>query len=275
MGIQLCWGKQSSPFLLLPHLSGVRHRSHSEVDIWLYVYRLATLSTLTDISDFLLIQGQGSEECNILAPALCKIVNADAYTLVLMFWAMLQLTWVTMLLFVQFVQISRALTTWENMRGSHGGHGSRASEAITSALTTGTTSRAGAQIGSTGLGPDPVMPPTHAPGGHHHHHKAGCFAQWKKILGVDTFVETALHAGDKNTSRRNRNPFSNGCYGNCKDFLCDPAPVFGKRENGSAVLGGQVVDYTSMYETPRMNARRRGGGAGGGAYEAVAADDSV
>ncbi len=186
---------------------------------------------------------------------------------------MLQLTWVTMLLFVQFVQISRALTTWENMRGANHGHGGRASEAITSALTTGTTSRAGAQIGSAGLGPDPVVPPTHAPGHHGHHHQAGCFAQWKKILGVDTFMETALHTGDRNGSRRNRNPFSNGCYANCKDFLCDPAPVFGKRDNGSAVLGGQAVDYTSMYETPRISAMRRGGD--GGAYEAVAVDDSV
>jgi hypothetical protein len=224
--------------------------------------------------DFENIQEQGSSECNILAPSLCKIVNSDPYSLVLVFWAMLQLTWVTMLLFVQFVQISRALTTWENMRGAHHGHGGKASEAITSALTTGTTSGAGAQIGNAGSGPNPALPPTHAPG--HHHHKAGCFAQWKKILGVDTFMETALHAGDKAGSRRQRNPFSNGCIGNCKDFLCDPAPVFGKRENGVAVLGGQVVDYAAMYETPRLGRRRAGGNDSAGAYERVAtADDTV
>lgn len=220
------------------------------------------------------IQDQGSSECNLLAPSLCKIVNSDTYTLVLTFWAMLQLTWVTMLLFVQFIQISRALTTWENMRGAHQGHGSKASEAITSALTTGTTTRAGAQIGNTGLGPDPALPPTHAPG---HHHKGGCLAQWKKILGVDTFMETALHAADKGP-RRQRNPFSNGCIGNCKDFFCDSAPVFGKRENGAAALGGRVVDYTAMYETPRlgsgMGTRRRAGGEGG-AYESVSTSDAV
>ncbi|KAH6668801.1 hypothetical protein B0J14DRAFT_546993 [Halenospora varia] len=211
-----------------------------------------------------------SSECNLLAPDLCKIVNADPYTLVLCIWAALQLTWVTMLMFVQLVQISRAMTTWENMKGTGHAHGSKASEAITSALTTGTTSRSGAQIGSTGLGPDPALPPANGHG--HHHHKEGCFKQWKKILGVDTFVETAL-PGAKPT-HRNRNPFSNGCLGNCKDFWCDPAPVFGKRENGSAMLGGQVVDYTAMYETPRlMTTRSRGGG--GGAYEAVAHDDSV
>ncbi|KAH6712082.1 hypothetical protein BKA61DRAFT_609575 [Leptodontidium sp. MPI-SDFR-AT-0119] len=214
----------------------------------------------------------GSPDCNILAEPLCHIVNSDPYTLVLVIWGVLQLTWVTMLLFVQLVQISRAMTTWENMRGSHHDHGSKVSEAFTSALTTGTTSRAGAQIGNTGLGPDPALPPTHAPG-HNHHHKAGCFAQWKKILGVDTFVETALDYKGGGRPRRNRNPFSNGCVGNCKDFWCDPAPVFGKRENGSAMLGGQVVDYTAMYETPRsMSTRRRGGE---GAYESVPADDSV
>lgn len=188
-----------------------------------------------------------------------------------MIWAALQLTWVTMLMFVQLVQISRAMTTWENMRGTDHMHGSKASQAITSALTTGTTSQSGAQIGNAGLGPDPALPPTHAPGGHHHNHKQGCFAQWKKILGVDTFVETALNK--KDTTRRNRNPFSAGCLTNCKDFWCDPAPVFGKRENGAAMLGGQVVDYTAMYETPRMmstGTRTRAGG-----YESVAVDDSV
>lgn len=173
-----------------------------------------------------------------------------------------------MLMFVQLVQISRAMTTWENMRGSNHSHGSKASAAITSALTTGTTTRTGAQIGDTGMGPDPALPPTHAPG--HHHHKEGCFKQWKKILGVDTFVETAL--GDKTKTRRNRNPFSNGCVGNCKDFWCDPAPVFGQRENGSAMLAGQVVDYTAMYETPRLMTMRSRGGA---AYESVGTDDSV
>ena len=200
-------------------------------------------------------------------------MNSDPYTLVLMIWAALQLTWVTMLMFVQFVQISRALTTYENMRGAHHSHG-KASDAVTNALMTGATSWSGSQIGSTGMGPDPALPPTHAPG--HHHHKEGCFAQWKKMLGVDVFVDTAkeTYGSSGNRSRQSRNPFSNGCMGNCKDFWFDPAPVFGKRENGSAQLGGQTVDYTSMYETPRLGTRRRGGGEAG-AYEAVAADETV
>lgn len=60
---------------------------------------------------------------------------------------------------------------------------------------------------------------------------------------------------------------------NCKDFWCDPAPVFGRRENGAAVLGGEVVNYTMMYETPRIGRLRAGDSAG--AYQSVAGDDSV
>jgi hypothetical protein len=209
---------------------------------------------------------------------MCRVVNADAYTFILVVWATLQLTWITMLLFVQLVQVSRAMTTYENMMGANHGHDSKAAEAITSTLTAGTMSRAEAQIGSNGMAPDPALPHAHGHGHGHggHHHGQGCFAQWKKILGIDTFLETALHgsSGTRNRSRRTRNPFSAGCIQNCKDFWCDPAPVFGKRENGEAVLGGAVVNYTTMYDTPRLMSMRPGGDTGG-RYQYVAADDSV
>jgi hypothetical protein len=226
--------------------------------------------------DFTLVSSHASTECNVLGEALCRVVNVDSYTLVLVTWATLQLSWITMLLFVQLVQVSRAMTTYENMTGANHGHESKASEAITSVLTTGTTSRAGAELGGPGLGPDPALPPTHAHSHQGHHHHDGCFAQWKKILGVDTFVETALHGydGNRNRPQRNRNPFSAGCLQNCKDFWCDPAPVFGRRENGEAVLGGAVVNYTMMYETPRLRMRGRAGDTAG-MYHTVAGDDSV
>ncbi|KAG9244655.1 hypothetical protein BJ878DRAFT_440949 [Calycina marina] len=224
------------------------------------------------IGYFDIIREAGSEECNILSPELCKVVNSDPFTLVLAIWAALQLTWVTMLLFVQLLQIARAQTTYENMKGAHHGHGfgSKASEAITSALTTGTTTAAGAQIGPTGLGPDPALPPTHVPHGHHHQ---SCFAQWKKLLGVDTFVETAFSGMEGNRPRRNRNPFSAGCMQNCKDFWMDETPIFGSRENGDAYLGGERINYTMVYETPMLH--RRGGINDGGGYQSVAGDDSV
>jgi len=132
---------------------------------------------------------------------------------------------------------------------------------------------AGAQLGPDGTR---ALTSAHAPG--HHHHKTGCFARWKKILGVDTFVETALHGyeGSAGRPRRNRNPFSRGYWNNCKDFWCDPAPIFGKRENGAAMLGGDVINYTTMYETPLgIGTRTRQGRDAGGSYQSVAADDTV
>ena len=112
-----------------------------------------------------------------------------------------------------------------------------------------------------GVGPGPRLA-TDTRTWHHHHHNGGWFGQWKKILGIDTFVETAFHGyeGRKNRSRQQRNPYSVGCIQNCKDFWCDPAPLFGKRENGEAVLGGEPVNYTMMYETPMPYRRTRGGG---------------
>ena len=176
-------------------------------------------------------------------------------------WATLQLTWVTMLLAVQFVQISRAKTTYESMRGRTE-HSSRASEALTAALTSGSTSMAGAQLLHSSM-----------PHGHSHpHHHEGCFAQWKKLLGLDTFLATAqdgLESGSRR--RRGRHAFSRGIVTNCRDFWCDPAPVFGKRELGDAMLDGKVVNYARMYEVPpRM--RRRGAEEEGGVYSSVAGE---
>ncbi len=73
--------------------------------------------------DFAAVSPSASDECNVLSASLCRIVNADSYTVLLAIWASLQLTWVTMLLFVQFAQVSRAMTTYENMFGidSHAG----------------------------------------------------------------------------------------------------------------------------------------------------------
>jgi palmitoyltransferase len=59
---------------------------------------------------------------------------------------------------------------------------------------------------------------------------------------------------------------------NCRDFWCDPAPIFGKRTTGSGMLGGEVVSYNEMYQTPtrmRMGSRT----ADGGAYRSVAGED--
>jgi palmitoyltransferase ZDHHC13/17 len=196
----------------------------------------------------------------MLSPGLCRLINTDAYTLILAIWISIQLLWVTMLLFVQFVQVSRAMTTYENMFGVQDG-------SATSAFT------------STGTPLDPNHPSLRVPAaggnahGHAHRHKGGWLKQWARILGVDPFIETVRGRGaatGKN-KRKKKNPYSRGCTTNCRDFWCDPAPMFGQRENGSAVLGGDPVNYTAVYEAPSMMEIGRGRRAGG--YEPVASDD--
>ncbi|KAK3358042.1 hypothetical protein B0T25DRAFT_540826 [Lasiosphaeria hispida] len=226
---------------------------------WLVYNYLTSISTNT------------SEECNVLSASLCRVVNADAYTLLLAIWATLQLTWVSMLLFVQFVQVSRAMTTYENMFGVD--HHSAA--ALTSTFTS-----TGAPLDPSQLPPSgAAATPQSGHGGHNHKHGQGFLKQWGKLLGVDAFIETATGRGaatSKGGKRRGRrNPYSRGCVTNCKDFWCDPAPLFGRREMGAAVLGGNTVNYTDMYESPRMMEASRGRARTGRAsgYEAVAGDE--
>ncbi|PGH17999.1 hypothetical protein AJ80_04620 [Polytolypa hystricis UAMH7299] len=213
-------------------------------------------------------------QCNILSPAICGIVERDTFTIILTFWASLQLVWVSLLCVVQLIQISRNQTTYENMRGHSFDETNPASRAITSALAAGTTSADLAGLAPSGAGPNPALPPG-GPGRQPHRHGHGCFAQWKKLLGLDTFVATAQNGlGDRRTQRA-QNPFSRGIVTNCSDFWCDRSPYFGKREPGSAVLEGEAVNYTKMYELP-LQLRRTGGRVGGGmVYTSVATDDAV
>ncbi|CAK7263616.1 palmitoyltransferase akr1 [Sporothrix epigloea] len=216
----------------------------------------------------------GYDRCNLLSPELCAVVNAGAFALLVAIWATLQLSWVSMLLFVQFVQVSRAMTTYENMYGvSPHGHGHGGVSALQSAFTsTGAPLNPAAADGHGGHGHG------HGEHGHSHGHSHnGFLKQWSKVLGIDTFIETATGRGaasSSNKKRRNQNPYSRGCVTNCRDFWCDPAPIFGQRETGSALLGGEPVNYTDMYETPRlMEAVRKPSNGTGAAYEAVAAEE--
>lgn len=186
---------------------------------------------------------------------MCELVNFDAYTLILAIWITLQLTWVFMLIFTQLIQVSRGMTTYENMFGIRDG-------TATTAFT------------STGV---PLHPDHHSVATtgdietpHGHKHRQGLFQRWGRVLGVDPFIETITGRGAATGKgrRKKKNPYSRGCVVNCKDFFCDPAPVFGQRDNGTAVLGGGRVDYSAMYESPAMmrlaSMRERSG------YEAVA-----
>lgn len=163
-----------------------------------------------------------------------------------------------MLVFTQLVQVSRAMTTYENMAGIH------TREAATALTSTGTPldpSLAAATASSSGIT------------GHGLKHKGGALKQLSRMLGVDPFIETITGRGAATgkSRRRKKNPYSHGCVSNCKDFWCDPEPVFGQRDNGAAMLGGGKVYYTDMYETPTLmhltGMRTRG------AYEAVGTEE--
>ena len=167
-----------------------------------------------------------------------------------------------MLIFVHLTQVARAITTFETMRGQ-GQVGP-----LLTAVAAGTMSVDGAQINGPGGGPDPTTADcdSHA----HKKKKEGCLAQWSKLLGLDTFYTVAFQGykrnkADKDAARRSKqsNPFTRGLFRNCQDFWMD-GPFFGRKDSGKGLLGGKIVDYTSLYDVPRGGMRYRSG------YESVA-----
>ncbi|KAF2995074.1 palmitoyltransferase akr1 [Curvularia kusanoi] len=225
------------------------------------------------------------DDCNVLSDDLCKILNKDPFTIILSIWAAFQLTWVSMLLCVQLLQIARNLTTYESMRGHLNSH--TTAEAVTSFVTTGDTSQdtttggAGSSGGPAGNAPTngfgsgqdtPDAPKRPVP-------KHSVWDQWKRLLGLDTFVAIAFHGSNADQRRAQRqrlgNPFSRGVVTNCKDFWCDGAPVFGKREGGFARLGGERVDYTRLYDVNDIPKMRYARGGGGERYESVGTEEEV
>jgi len=208
--------------------------------------------------------------CTLLNEKLCGVLNSDPFTIVLTIWTSLQLVWVTMLLIVQLVQIMRGLTTYEAMSTHKHGHG--VGDAVTNFVATGTTSLDASQLTSGDRGPDPAVT-RHPP-----HEKRGFFKQLATMLGLDTFMATALFGKRaKEVQKRNRgNPFSRGILQNCKDFWLDPAPVFGRRMNGEGMLDGERVDYTNMFDVPAHATRRvRQEDGQQASYTAVATDEEA
>lgn len=195
--------------------------------------------------------------CAFLKDDLCAVISKDPLTLVTNAWGALQLTWTLMLLFVHLFQVGKNLTTFESMRNTH------QVNPVLSAMTTGTMSMDSAQI--TGAGAEPISGSGHK---HAHRKKEGCLARWSKIIGLDTFFAIAFqgYKGTKVAKHKpvkKSNPFTRGLFRNCQDFWMD-GPIFGRKESGRGLVGGEAVDYASMYEVPKGGMRYRGGG-----YEAV------
>lgn len=160
-----------------------------------------------------------------------------------------------MLTAAQLIQIARGLTTYESMRAN------RDAGPLLTAVATGTTSREEANV-------EPES--DHA---HDHSHKkrskkSGCCGAWISLLGLDTFFTIAFNGyhGSKNRdgghkARRRPNPFYRGVFRDCEDFWLD-GPIFGSKQSGTGLVGGERVDYTTMYDLPK-------GGIGYSGYEAV------
>jgi hypothetical protein len=223
-------------------------------------------------SDLEIVDTPKDVECNVLSDDLCKIINKDPFTIILSIWAAFQLSWVTMLLAVQLLQVARNLTTYESMRGHLDSH--TPADAVTSFVTTGDTSQdvapGSAPTNGFGSGQDTGDRPSRP------QKKLSLWEQWKRLLGIDSFINTALNGSAANQPRNRGgggNPFSRGILTNCKDFFCDGSPLFKEKESGFARLGGERVDYTRLYGIPKM--RYRAGGGGNDRYEAVAGEEEA
>jgi palmitoyltransferase ZDHHC13/17 len=213
------------------------------------------------IIDIKILPARADAQCNFLNSTLCDVVLRDTFTLILTLWISFQLIWITMLCVVQMIQISRNQTTYESMRSHSLDRDYPSAHATVSATATGALSSGNAGLPS-GQAPN-TTPASSGP-----RQRPGCFQQWKQLLGFDTFLATAQASfTERRGSSRQRNPFSHGPIANCRDFWCDPAPFLGKREPGSAVLGGEPVNYYRMYEAPL---RMHGGGRG---YRSLVSED--
>ena len=197
----------------------------------------------------------------------------------------MQSLWVTMLLVVQLIQIAKAQTTYENMRSSkydqnHHRHLQRESKvttALTTAIATASTSHLGAGIDPSSRGPDPAAAAAAAtaPSISSVRMDEGWWGKAKKLLGVDVFWKTAQAGGG--AGRRERNPYSVGLIGNCKDFWGGSSPPWKPPMEGrlavEGLLGGGLVDWAGIYETPRL--MRMGRSSGGGHRAAIDAGEEV
>ncbi|KAH7382531.1 AFG1-like ATPase-domain-containing protein [Phaeosphaeria sp. MPI-PUGE-AT-0046c] len=190
-------------------------------------------------------------QCSVISDDLCRILNKDPYTIVLSIWAAFQLTWVTMLLAVQLLQVARNLTTYESMRGHLHSHTS--ADALNSFVTTGDTSQdvVGGNSATNGFGSGQDTSDAPRP----HQPKPSILDQWKRLLGLDTFVATAIQGSQAGQRRRTGNPWSRGIVTNCKDFFCDGSPVFGKREDSTDdpdKTHGPIAEYDARVEGGRL-----------------------
>lgn len=181
--------------------------------------------------------------CDLISGSLCEALWVDPFTFYVCFWGMLQASWVTMLLFVQLLQIAKAQTTYENMTANRNFNQSSfvENDKITTALAAAVGAPNNTDGGSISGASSRSM-------------DEGWWRKTTKLLGVDVFWKTAH--GNK-TSRRAKNPFSHGVVGNCGDFWGGSTTAWRPPVQGEmGMLDGKQVDWGRVYEVPRIGRSR-------------------
>ena len=156
-------------------------------------------------------------------------------------WATLQLVWTIVLLFSQFFQIARQMTTLEvSNLGRYGFMGGRGASHATQMghRHSHTALQADADDSLSGDA-TPVGGHTHGRG--RHHHSSGCGTGFiMHLLGFDRFTSGKAANGLARAGHA-ANPFNVGVVGNCRDFWTRG------RELG--------VEYDRLYEVPAEGLR--------------------
>ncbi|BFZ60483.1 palmitoyltransferase akr1 [Saitoella coloradoensis] len=252
-----------------------------------------------------------AEPCLFLPEALCAPLRRDPYTALLGVMSCAHLVWLTMLCFVQLMQVARAITTVESfnlhkygfMGGAPAPVGGSVVGKVVTALATGAVSEEGAQVGPEGRndvvdGCEREGEGARPCGNERERRRRGPIVRIPKscvsvlkLLGVDMFLATARDTAPRpSSSAAPRNPFSHGLRQNCADFWWDGQGGFlglgvtgsSYREEGRdeawGMVGGERVDLFRMFDVPEpeMGVRRGRGRRGGGRrYERVNPEDEV
>jgi palmitoyltransferase ZDHHC13/17 len=204
----------------------------------------------------------------------CEPLVKDPYTTLLTIWTAAQLSWLSILVFMQYHQLARGITTHELSNLQKYGFLGGGSVTIEDRMQEGVSSRL-----------PPIARPDSKPS-----------SRWQKclrILGVEHF---ALGFRDRRqravAQRRGMNPFDQGrVWTNCRDFWAVPAHVndessrgwldnglkingmgFQLGKGGEGRLGGEEVDYFEMWDVPEKRRKTR---ASDREYESVAQADEI
>ena len=203
---------------------------------------------IIDISSLQLPEGA---ECKILSMSVCEPLITDPYTTLLTIWTAGQLSWLTLLVLVQYYQIVRGITTHELTNVRKYGYLGGSTVTIEDRMQEGVSSRL-----------PPIARASSPP--------PSRFNKCLRILGVEQFLTTFRDRRRQVVAQRQgMNPFDQGFWTNCGDFWAVPTHVneessrswldnglhlrgvgFQLGKGGEGRLGGQEVDYFKMWEVP-------------------------